>query len=291
MNFDLSHVPLADLIFLALGLIVIIVVVTRTTLRGSWVTVLQLPEPPAHTLNRIDVVLGAWVYVTLASLGAILARWMIEGGAIPTSQPADTAAIPSGAGLIGGALGAMGTATALLYIGAGRFEGGLKRWGIEFTRPGRKLFIAVCVTLAISPICYGILNLTDWLIHAVLHIEPAEHPSIETLRSAAVPVWMKAMIVLSAVVIAPIVEELLFRGMLLPSIAKRLRSPLLGLLISSLLFGLIHYRVAKTVPALFVFGIALGATYLRTRSLVVVILIHALFNLKTVVWIREGIGG
>ena len=81
---------------------------------------------------------------------------------------------------------------------------------------------------------------------------------------------------ISTVVISPIVEELIFRGVLLNRL--RLITPLIfSLLASSLLFGALHSF--GSIISAFVFGICMGILYIKTNNICVPILAHFLNNL------------
>lgn len=82
--------------------------------------------------------------------------------------------------------------------------------------------------------------------------------------------------IMSTVVAAPILEEVLFRGLIFESVGERFGRGA-GLLVSALLFGLIHGVPVQMINA-FVVGLILGYIYLRTRSLISVIIIHAVNN-------------
>lgn len=82
--------------------------------------------------------------------------------------------------------------------------------------------------------------------------------------------------ILSSVVAAPILEEILFRGLIFESCRERFGSGL-ALLLSALLFGAIHIIPVQMINA-FVVGLILGYVYLRTRSLLAVIILHAFNN-------------
>lgn len=285
MPFDLTRLPLVDLILFALGALIVAGAFARSVLRGSLASDLRLPEPPAHSLNRFDIVLAVWTHVSLAAIFVMIADAILKG--MGTAPAIAGSSIPSSAVILGGTAGAAATAIVLFLIGRIRFDGA-RAWGLDFRHAATQLPIALCVTIAVMPICYGILGATGWLMVHVFELTPKEHGSIELLREGGGPTWTVGLTILNAVLLAPIVEELLFRGLLLPSLAKWLKSPAMGLAVSSILFGLIHYNVAKTVPALIVFGVVLGATYLKTRSLVAAILVHALFNAKTILWLLLG---
>lgn len=79
------------------------------------------------------------------------------------------------------------------------------------------------------------------------------------------------------VMAAPVLEELIFRGIILDGLLK-IYTPLKSILISSLLFGLIHLNPSQIVGA-FMFGIFTGWVYHRTRNLLLTIIIHAVANL------------
>lgn len=83
-------------------------------------------------------------------------------------------------------------------------------------------------------------------------------------------------LVLSVVAIAPIVEELVFRGLLLPGIARG-SGMAVGVLISTLGFALSHVLLAPVAVA-FVGGLVLCALTFRTGSLVPAIAMHAAHN-------------
>ena len=77
-------------------------------------------------------------------------------------------------------------------------------------------------------------------------------------------------------VAAPILEEVLFRGILQESLTEKLGG-WRGVLAASAIFGIVHVIPQQMVNAFFV-GIILGYIYIKTRSLLPVILIHAINN-------------
>lgn len=76
--------------------------------------------------------------------------------------------------------------------------------------------------------------------------------------------------------LAPLAEELFFRGLLLPLLVRRW-GPLPGLLVSALLFAVLHADLGS-LPALAIFAVGLTLACARTGSLWVAVLMHALFN-------------
>ena len=84
-----------------------------------------------------------------------------------------------------------------------------------------------------------------------------------------------------AVIIAPVAEEFIFRGMLYPFI-KQLGWPKLAWAGVSLLFAAIHADLAIFVP-LFVLALILTWLYEKTDCLLAPILVHSLFNATNLV--------
>lgn len=82
--------------------------------------------------------------------------------------------------------------------------------------------------------------------------------------------------ILTTVVLAPILEETLFRGLIQGSIAER-DGAVKGILISALIFGVVHFIPQQAINAFFI-GIILGYIYYRTGSLLTVMILHALNN-------------
>ncbi len=85
-----------------------------------------------------------------------------------------------------------------------------------------------------------------------------------------------SLLVFSAVILAPLWEELIFRGLLYGYLKSRM-SVFAALLVSSLIFSAYHFNLDALMPLLIV-GIATGYIYERTRSLYFAIFFHALFN-------------
>ena len=88
--------------------------------------------------------------------------------------------------------------------------------------------------------------------------------------------WVQAAFIGFAVLVAPVAEEILFRGLLLPILVRRVGA-MGGLVLVALVFAGIHAD-AGTFLALAVFSVALSLAYARTGVLWVPVLMHALFN-------------
>lgn len=90
------------------------------------------------------------------------------------------------------------------------------------------------------------------------------------------------LLALLAIGIAPISEELIFRGTLYRFLKGRVR-PTTALILSAIVFAGFHLPTLVYAIPLFILGLLLGYSYERTGNLTVPILFHALFNANTVI--------
>jgi len=77
--------------------------------------------------------------------------------------------------------------------------------------------------------------------------------------------------------LAPLVEELVFRGAILRALLQWQRNPWAGIVISALMFSLVHMNPAQ-MPHAFLIGILLGWMYWRTGSIVPGVVYHWVNN-------------
>jgi membrane protease YdiL (CAAX protease family) len=103
-----------------------------------------------------------------------------------------------------------------------------------------------------------------------------------TLYDSANGAWLVGL-VLVVVVGAPLVEELLYRGLLQSAFTRRIND-VLAVVVVALWFALIHFRPVE-YPGLFVVGLVLGTCALVTRRLGLGIVAHAAFNATGLIWV------
>lgn len=89
-----------------------------------------------------------------------------------------------------------------------------------------------------------------------------------------------AIFTLVAVVAAPIVEELFYRGLLLRGLTHYMH-PAYSVVLSALIFAVIHFQLAQ-LPGLFMFGLIAGMIVYYTGRVGVSIVLHMAFNLTAV---------
>lgn len=90
-----------------------------------------------------------------------------------------------------------------------------------------------------------------------------------------------AMMCFSAAIVAPLAEEIIFRGYLFP-VAKKFGGLWIGMIFSSLVFAAGHGNVPLLLP-LFLLGMVMAFAYEKTGSIWSSIAIHFCFNSATVV--------
>ena len=167
-------------------------------------------------------------------------------------------------------------------------SGGIAGLGLRPREIPRSLRLAVQsfmviypITLCISAIVTGILRMLGHSPPLIAH-EALQQLAREGLGGAAG--WGLAF---SAVVIAPVIEEIIFRGMLQSSLLQSglVVSRWTAIVCSAVPFALIHGSVAPphAWPALYALAVGLGWAYERWGSLWVPIFIHAIFNAVNIV--------
>lgn len=130
---------------------------------------------------------------------------------------------------------------------------------------------------------WPILLLVYWASSLVFpDAQPQE--KVEALKTSD---WeMRSNIAFLAVIVAPLTEEVFFRGILYRTL-KGLLNARLAMLVTSFAFAAVHFNLLAFFP-LFALSFFLILVYERTGHLVVPILYHAAFNLLMVTFIIFG---
>ena len=135
---------------------------------------------------------------------------------------------------------------------------------------------AVTGWLMVTPV----VMLTGWLLVKLVGDPGGSNPLLELVLGSRDPLAL-VLLAFTAVVLAPLFEELIFRGALLPVLAERLGA-ITGVVLSALLFGLAHISIGELAP-LTVLGIGLAMVRLSSGRLFPCVLMHALWNAITFV--------
>jgi uncharacterized protein len=104
-----------------------------------------------------------------------------------------------------------------------------------------------------------------------------ENPQIEALTGgSSLSIRQLGILFILVAIIAPIAEELFFRGMLYPLLRQRW-SPKIAIVINGLVFALIHF-IPILIPGLFFVGMVLAWVRERSGSIIPCMLLHAVQN-------------
>lgn len=150
-------------------------------------------------------------------------------------------------------------------------EGWLQwRW-----RPWRSVAVpAVKVLLMVLPL----VALASWLLQQVWADPGGSNPLLEMVLNNS-DSWALLALAFTAVVLAPLFEETLFRGVLLPVVGRHVGA-LGAVLISALVFAIAHLSLGELVP-LSVLGLGLGWLRWQSGRLAASVCLHALWNSLT----------
>jgi hypothetical protein len=140
--------------------------------------------------------------------------------------------------------------------------------------PGQALTLGACVGLASLPVIWTLQAISADVLQK-LSFHPQEQETVSLLR--ATDAWSnRALMGIATVLIAPVAEEIIFRGILYPAV-KRAGYPRLALWGTSILFGLIHVNLGTFVPLTFL-AVVLAYLYEYTGNLLACITVHCVFN-------------
>ncbi len=129
----------------------------------------------------------------------------------------------------------------------------------------------------------GISTVADELDRLIRLILPMHSALLESLEDIVTFQNMAEFIPLfiAAVILAAIIEEMLFRGLLLRTLEARIDTTN-AILISALLFAVIHMNPWWAVQIL-ILGVILGVLSWRTKSIVPCIIVHGINNTLSLV--------
>jgi len=248
-------------------------------LRGGWLRIRRrLPEPeplrgpPLSPLEATLLIAGGFVV-----LGEVITPVLLQAPLVALLHWLSPApAVGQGIQVVVLYLGLMLaplTILGLLLRGRGpRPSGGWLQWG--WRPPVGLLLRSTGAVLMVLPL----VALVGWLIEKVWPDPGGSNPLLDLVLTSADPIAL-ACFAGTAVVLAPLFEETLFRGVVLPVVGERLGGRW-GVLISAAVFAIAHLSLGELVP-LFVLGLGLGLLRWRSGRLGASVLMHALWNALT----------
>jgi len=169
-----------------------------------------------------------------------------------------------------------------LLLGWAFFARRLKGFGLNPKTIGKDLAIGFLNLFSVYPVIIVMVILTTVIGELIVgpNFEMPKHEELKQIMSY--PQWqLRALIFVTAIVIVPVAEEILFRGMLQSALRTVLARPWPAIIFASLVFVVFHEN-PEHWPALFALSLCLGYSYEKSGSLFRPIFIHALFNAMSV---------
>jgi membrane protease YdiL (CAAX protease family) len=191
-------------------------------------------------------------------------------------------------------IGAIVTMAVMMFLAHIHFARQLKGFGLNIRTIVKDFFMAIVNLLATWPIMMAAITVTLFFAKLISgqEYEMQQHQQLELITEYS-QLPLRIMIVFVAVVIAPLLEEMLFRGFVQTAIrsilvsrvscfeSRATRCVWLAIAASSMFFAIIHENPAHW-PTLFVLGICLGYSYEKSGSLFRPIFIHLFFNASSI---------
>ena len=229
----------------------------------------ELVGPPLDLVDVTLLVAGGFVVCGELLTPLLLAPVLQNSLGFLKADPALQQAVA----VLGMYLGLMSLPLLILWAQlrgkAPKLEGGWLQWRWRpLASALRQAFIQV---LKVLPL----VTLVGWLFDQLVSKASGSNPLLELVLTTTNP-WALLLFSITAMVLAPLFEETLFRGVLLPVLGQRYGG-LWGVVISALVFGIAHLSLGE-LPALFVLGLGLGWLRLQSGRLGPSVLMHGLWN-------------
>ena len=250
-----------------------------------WATRIAVGFPSASPIHRPSYAFREDA-VLLAMLAYLVAAMFLSGLMKSVGRSSDQVlaglVVNNGAQLCGVAV--------CVALAARRVPGGIRSfvWGEPGAEKERRASVwpeTFCLFVVAVGICPLIREVTARLILRIVPgFEFESHPALQALEKGGLSEVRVIALWIGAAVIAPVAEEIFFRGILQNFLLGATKKTGLPIVLSAAAFAAVHFSQPHAMPALFFLGVLLGAAYARTGRLFVPIVIHAAFNLKTLVW-------
>ncbi len=228
---------------------------------------MEHPSWPSVQARAIPDVPWTWVDVVKAT--AAIALFVLAVGLAVNVLLGPARPLPSGLLVLVLAGIELGLGAVALSFTLGKYRCGPEYLGLHTGPSPRDLLLGMGVVFAglVATAVYAqAVSVLGWTF-----LLP---PSLsKLLHLAGTPV----AIGLVATVLAPLAEEVFFRGFVFGALARKVGTPA-GMALSSLLFAVGHMQLGVLVPT-FILGLMLAWLYWRTSSLWTTIFAHFAFNL------------
>jgi membrane protease YdiL (CAAX protease family) len=201
-------------------------------------------------------------------------------------------------------IGELSTIAVILFFAGIYFTRRLKGFGLDIKTIVKDFYAAFVNLLTVWPLIVAAMELTSYFGELFWggEYQIQQHQQLKLITENP-QLLSRILIVFTAVIIAPLLEEMLFRGLFQTAIrsyiahfrsmlvpqnapdaerAKDRYGAWLAIAISSVLFTMTHANTGHW-PALFVLGICMGYAYEKSGSLFRPIFIHSIFNAISII--------
>ncbi len=168
-----------------------------------------------------------------------------------------------------------------MFIAWHLFARRLKGFGLDLRTVVRDFAASIVNFIAVLPLVWLGVMVVDLAGRFLVGpgFEIGANEGLDTLTQNPQPA-MRFLVLTYLAVLVPVIEELLFRGLIQSMARSYLNSPWLAILITSFIFSSFHSMLHW--PAIFILSLAIGYSYERSGSLFRPIFIHIFFNTTTV---------
>jgi membrane protease YdiL (CAAX protease family) len=233
----------------------------------------MLSEKPWHPLSVVRLWLLLFVCLCIGAL---------VGGLIRNFSGASSTGETSLLNLMLNVLSFHGAALVLIaFFLRGEHLSWSDAFGFSTPERGHALLVSLLIACIVLPIGWTLQSASAEALNALADKFPgfnvnAEDQQVVQMLKTTTSWSYRICLGATAILLAPAAEELLFRGVLYPTI-KQCGYPRLALWGTSLFFALVHLNLATFVPLTFL-AIVLTLLYERTNNLLAPITVHSLFN-------------
>jgi membrane protease YdiL (CAAX protease family) len=196
-------------------------------------------------------------------------------------------------------VGAIVVMAIIIFLVRASFARRLKGFGLNIRSIPKDFAAAFLILISVLPLIWATMYLIMYIGRLFFgpEYQISKHGQLEIITDH--PRWqLQISVFVVAVVIAPVIEEMIFRGIFQTAIRSFFESRdsklevrnrvWLPVFISAGLFSMVHVNVPHW-PALFLLGVCMGYAYEKSGSLFRSIFIHALFNSIPVTFILLGL--
>ena len=184
--------------------------------------------------------------------------------------------------------GGTGVIVVMVLLGRAHFARRLRGFGLN-AKTIHKDFVAGFVNLlSVWPLVMAVIILTTYFgrLTSGRDFQIQQHEELIIITTHP-QLSLRVLIFITAVVIAPVVEEMLFRGLFQSMIRGLIGRAWVAIILTSVLFALLHPWTHW--PALFVLAMCMGYSYEKSGSLLRPIFIHSFFNAASIISVLYGV--